>query len=62
KLHEEESYLTVHCLMATKTAIAQKWKSTQVPTLSEILGRLDSIYNYEHMASRITERQRRHET
>ncbi|CAH2325719.1 tumor necrosis factor receptor superfamily member 6-like [Pelobates cultripes] len=48
-LHEEESYLTIHCLMATKTAIAQKWKSTQVPTLSEILGRLDSIYNYEHM-------------
>ncbi|CAH2277983.1 Hypothetical predicted protein, partial [Pelobates cultripes] len=61
-LHEDESYLMIHCLMATKTAIAQKWKSTQAPTLSEILGRLDSIYNYERMASRITERQSRHET
>ncbi|CAH2324767.1 general transcription factor II-I repeat domain-containing 2A-like [Pelobates cultripes] len=47
----------IHCLMATKTAIAHRWKSPLTPTLPEILGRLDSTHAYERMASRLTNSQ-----
>ncbi|CAH2221576.1 Hypothetical predicted protein, partial [Pelobates cultripes] len=47
----------IHCLMATKTAIAHRWKSPLTPTMPEILSRLDSLHAYERMASRLTNNQ-----
>ncbi|CAH2306599.1 Hypothetical predicted protein [Pelobates cultripes] len=61
-LPEETIFFTIHCLMATKTAIAHRWKSPLTPTLPEILGRLDSTHAYERMASRLTSSQSRYKT
>ncbi|CAH2219459.1 Hypothetical predicted protein [Pelobates cultripes] len=53
----ETVVFAIHCLMATKTAIAHRWKFPLSPSLSEILGRLDSTHAYERMASRLTSSQ-----
>ncbi|CAH2274854.1 Hypothetical predicted protein, partial [Pelobates cultripes] len=61
-LPEETIFFMIHCLMATKTAIAHRWKSPLTPTLPEILGRLDSTHAYERMASRLTSSQNKYKT
>lgn len=46
-LHTRDSYVIGHILIATKASIARMWKSAQIPSLQEIINKVNKHYLYE---------------